>query len=169
MKFSIVNKFFRWKLKISMALFYVLPLITSCAAPAPAALINECLHRKHFMGHSFEHPVGPKNILLLCTDLCLHLALSIKTYIYVYIYVLDLDQSGLKHSLNPPKCLILWPWSSKSRSNGTGVVAWVAGCGARRWAGGFEAYLSLKGEHIFFFPLLQGFCLQGLRRWSTCD
>lgn len=36
MKFSIVNKFFRWKLKISMALFSVLHLLIS----APDALGN---------------------------------------------------------------------------------------------------------------------------------
>lgn len=45
-----------------------------------AALVNEFLHRKHFMGHCLEHFVAHKNILLMCTYLCLYLAL------YKYIY-----------------------------------------------------------------------------------
>ena len=104
MKFSIVNKFFRWKLKICMALFYVLHLLPSCAAPDTAAPTQRALH-----GSLLRALRGAQDVPLRCTSLCLYLTLSIN------MYMLDLDHPCPKHRRNPQKCLLLWPCSSKSR------------------------------------------------------
>lgn len=109
MKFSIVNKFFRWKLKMRMVLFYGLHLLISCAT-----LINEFLCRKHFGGHSLLGAPREAQEYTTYVHISVSASCSLSKYIYIYARFGPLKVSSTNLMFNAPKCLMLWPWSSRS-------------------------------------------------------